>query len=189
MQTRARPLPIPSDRLPYMSVVVRDATYYLRVPSLLTLAQIGEAVDGDSIRSVAALFGGVAGGAGLIASFEEARHGGPPLLQALGCLLGVSWADPVVELQAERPTTWTAEAIAKFGGAVYEEMYEAGWTLANMVKAAVALTDQITAATTLEQGVLEKASFFGSPKATTSSEPSTPSAPSSTASPGSAFET
>lgn len=184
MKNRERPLMIPPADLPYMSVVTRGVTYYLRVPSLLVISRIGQAIDRGSMLSMFSLAAAVASGQSLIRSVEAARQGGPQVIELLGCLIGIAWADPAVELETVKPTSWTAESVSSYGSAVYEELHEAGWTLSQELALGLALMEQIGINTSIEEAVQEKARFLGRTTGSSSVEPSTPNAPSSAASLG-----
>ena len=183
MKLRPTPLADPPNRLPYLKVVVGGQTFWARTPSLLTIAHIAKVLDRSNLDPLLELGATVVAGQSLLRAFEAVRDKGGDVLELAGCLVGIGWADPAWELETPRPDAWTAESMAAFGGPVWEELHEAGWKLGQVVGLMLALIEQITAQSSIEGEVLERARFFARPRVTTISEPSTPSAPSSVVDP------
>lgn len=181
MKPRAAFLPPVPDRPPYIAVTAGEVRYSLRVPSLMTVGLVGQALDRSTLASILGLLAQIAEGRSVLVALELARQRGPEILQLLGVLIGVSWVDPTFELESERPSSWSTTSVAAYGTAVLEELHEAGWTLSWCAALGLALSTEIQRIATLEAEVQEQARFFGRKKAAPNAEKSTQSAPSSAA--------
>lgn len=163
MQPRPTPMPPVPDRAPYLRVRVDGDDLVLKVPSLYLVGQVIRALEVEKhFGSLAAL----AASTDTIARLVAMMRSGPELCELAGAMLGCAWADPIRELDAERPKVWTDGSARAFGGAVYEELHEAGWTTAHIAKAAILVGRQIWEAANIEKEVHEMADFFGLPKGT-----------------------
>lgn len=178
MKTRARPLPTPAEGAPYIRVAVAGrGEFILRTPSLHRVARLVRAA---KVRSVAAAMAALSTGGGLLASLRVAQEGGAELLELLGALVGISWADPVSELETPIPTEFTEAAVLAYGAAVYDELDRDGWTFEHIVVCALAIGEQVAARSALTTEALDRASFFAGKTAPTTAPSSKSSASSST---------
>lgn len=178
MQSRPAPLPPAPDRAPYLRIRVDGSDLVLKVPSLYLVGQVVRALEVEKhFGSLAAL----ASSDDTIARLVAMMRSGPELCELAGAMIGCAWADPILELDAQRPRVWTDGDARAFGGAVYEELHEAGWATAHIAKAAILVGRQIWEAASIEKEVREMADFFGLQKGTRPAEtpPSTPSGPGS----------
>lgn len=181
MKRRTDQLPIPADRAPYFRVVAAGATVYLRTPSLPVLAKLGAVMGPAQLRSLWLISAAVQGGSSLMDALLAARAGAGDALAVVGAVVGVAWADPVLELDTQLPAEWTAPDLAAFGEAVFEELHEAGWKLGAIVACALAVAEQVSELAAFEAEVQERVRFFLRPKGTGPAPSPTPSAPSSEA--------
>lgn len=165
MHTRAEPLPTPPERAPYFRVERAGVTHVLRCPSLFTFGRVAKVLERDHFRSLMMALVAVERGSSLAEAMMAVKNGAADGVALVGGLIGLAWADPVLELAAPVPQSWTAEGLAEFGGAVYEEFYEAGWSLNELLVAALAVGEQVMAMTTIEQDVQQRAAFFARRKA------------------------
>jgi hypothetical protein len=179
VRVRATPLPIPSGDPPYFRVIGGGVTYYARTPSLMTIAVVGRALDIGAVSSILGLASQVSSGASILQLLVAARQSAPEVLALLGCLVGLAWADPVVELETPRPAVWDATTVVAYGSGVLEELHEGGWGLNRQLAYGLAVIEQLSALTAIEEAVQERARFFARPRGTTTGGASTPSAPSS----------
>jgi hypothetical protein len=160
--------------------VVAGATVHLRTPSLPLLSKVGQALSKEQLRSVLLVSAAVSGGNGLLDALAAARSGMGDALGLVGAVVGVAWADPVLELETTQPAEWTPETLAAFGASVFEELHEQGWKLGQIVACSLAVAEQVSELATFEAEVQERVRFFLRSKAGASAPSSRPSATSST---------
>jgi hypothetical protein len=161
MQLRPNPLPAPPDRMPYIRVSAGDSVVVLRIPSLHQSAQLASALDRSELVRLAPLLSGRTPLTALVAA-------GPAILEMMGALIGLAWADPVLQLSTPAPRDLSAGSVRPYGAEVYEELHEAGWPLSRMLAATMVVLRETAAASAIEQEVQELASFFGVPMLTPS---------------------
>jgi hypothetical protein len=179
MRTRAEPLPTPPDRAPYFRASIGPTVLWMRTPSLVLLAELGQVLGQDQIRAVLLVTAAVQGAGSLLEALGAARAGAGSALGLVGAVVGVAWADPLLELETARPERWTAETLSAYGAAVFEELHEAGWGLGPLVVAALAVAEQVSQTVAFEQEVQERVRFFLRPKGAASAPSPSPSASSS----------
>lgn len=174
MRTRATPLDIPPARPPYFTVVCAGTTWYLRAPSLHRVARMIQAIGPEHQARLQAVASMVGQGRSLVSLVTSA----PDVLELFGALVGITWADPIYDLEAPAWTT-SAGDLARYGEAVFEELHEAGWSLQNIALAGLAIARQVQQGSQIDQEVTDKAAFFLQPKEPGSSRRSMSSATSS----------
>jgi hypothetical protein len=174
MRLRAQPLPDCPDRAPYIRVrvAVVDEPVVLRVPSVATVAKIAGCLDRQHVAVIVGLVVGVSEGQPLLASLIGARASAPGAVGLAAALLGLAWADPVLELETPRPPVFSSTALEEFGGAVLEELHEAGWSFGAIVAAVVALLLEVEQAGRLEDEVAARIRFFAETRARATAESS-----------------
>lgn len=181
MRTRPTPLDAPPARSPYFTVVVAGETRHLRTPSLHRIGSVLRAVPAEHRARLMAAAGMVSAGRSLVQMAVAA----PEILEALAALVGIAWADPVLELETP---PWTSGEVGPYGAAVCEELHEAGWQLRHVALAGLAVARQVQVETELDKEVTAMAAFFRPDPAPSNSNESTSSATTSEPTPGEVSE-
>lgn len=153
MRVRSEVLPDPPDRKPYLRVLAGGREYVLRVPSLHRAALLAQAVTSAELGAFARLIAN--------RSIGAVVQGAPSMLEAIGALIGASWADPLFELETPAPGDWLPEYVRAYGAAIHEELHEAGWPLSWQLAAAGAVLRELVELSRAEAEVQELAGFFG----------------------------
>lgn len=169
MKTRSEPLEIP-DRLPYFRVDcgARGAFTFRRLPPSRYVSEflpIAQLIDANRLTLVAQMERVERMGdesltdderMALVEEIEQANAGYCEAVAVLewcwSWVVGSMWADPVVELEARttldtpalRREAWPPDAGELdecFGRAVFEELYDAGWTSPQIATLGARLTE------------------------------------------------
>lgn len=163
---RQPPGPEPPDRPPYIQLAhPAMGAVVLRVPSALMAGRLAGLVSDEQRETIALLQGlqqGIADAdTDRVGQLWQMVQGSVEALSILGALVGLSWADPRWALDAVAPPReeQTTETVLAYGAAVYEELYEAGWTLAQLIQAATVLYRHMSSAFALFEEGRARADF------------------------------
>lgn len=177
MKKRTEPRLVP-DSPAYVLVELTRGPHHLRIPSTLA----GAKLFGDMPPAVVQNFQNIT--AGGFSSLEEmmsaVQRGGPQMLALCGAVLGMSWF--VAETDLESVLKKGEDPLA-FGERVFEEMYEAGYTLDEILTLFFVVAAEWLKASGRAAEVIQRADFFSRLRGVTRSSPST-SASTSSETPG-----
>lgn len=182
MKRRDHALNAPPERAPYFKVQVRGEVWTLRTPGLHRVGLLAKLLTPEQGREAMLLAMASGPSPNVVVIVQALQSVGAELVELLGAAIGSAWADPTYALETPQPADWARrEHIRAYGAAVYEELYEAGWSFSQMLALALALFEQVSEAARFEREVQERLSFFLGPRATKSDDASpsssAPSAP------------
>lgn len=120
MRQRARPRPIPPDSGLHFSATVGDRETWWRIPFPIYIAPLIKAH------------------ATAISAPTDEIEMTVDVALVVAAALGRCWADPDTELQ-----TPPSRDVVAYGEAVAEELYEAGWSLADVMEAGAAVMGRL----------------------------------------------
>lgn len=168
MKTRSTPGPTPPERPPYFRVTVLERTIVLRTPSLHKAGTFLRAVPVEKQGELIGTLSMAAGG-----NLLRAIMGAPDVLELVAALVGISWADPELELEAG---SWDGVSDpSPYGHLVLEELHEAGWGLSPIARAGLKVAREIMETNAIDQEVRELTAFFRRPRGLSSASESSSS--------------
>ncbi len=174
MRERQSPTKIPHPlRAPYFRATVQEASYVLRTPSLYSASKLlRDSVPQTTLGKLMMLADPEAR-----SNFMMMLHASPEVCELFGLVIGICWADPLVEIEATLPQPVDGNAISAYGSAVFEELHAEGWTLVDIATIALSIVDHLVEANKIDDAVTERAAFFLRPPdtATPSVSPSSAS--------------
>ena len=155
MRARAVPREIP-DSLIYLEVVLPQGIHHFRVPSQIVGARLLGALPPEALAALQR-----AGAGSPDALLAALREVGVPALQIAGAAIASAWFHREIDLEAAE---LKGESPLAYGERVYEEIYEAGYSLDSILRVAVLIATEWLSQAGVAAEALRRADFFGRPK-------------------------
>lgn len=154
MKTRPEPKAVP-ERAPYFQAQVFEGKppLVLRAPSLPTISALAKQVTPDQRNLLLGIGGRVAAGDSLLGLLLMADE----VLPLLAGVVGMCWADPLLEIEAMRDP---GEPLEAYGARVVEELHEEGWQMQHLVLTAVSVFDQVQKSALIDKEVAARLAFL-----------------------------
>lgn len=164
MRTRSEPKVVPP-RAPYFTIQVLEPgpELTLRAPSVSAATALGKSVPEQQQKQLLGIAAKAASGGNLLGLLLAADE----VLPLLAGVVGICWADPMLELESARAED---ELLAAYGARVMEELHEEGWEVQHVALAAMSIFDRVRKSTEISREVAERLAFLAPTRA--SSRPS-----------------
>lgn len=165
MKTRLTPRVIPDSNL-YLAIKLdrEDApVHHLRVPSPMAGAKAAKGLPPDLLQHLQQ----VGNMAGVRAMAMEA---GAPALSLAGYIVALAWHNETLDMES---TPLPKEGTLEFGERAYEELYEAGYSLDEILQMAIIVGGEWLTRNGKAAEAIQRADFFGLTKGVKNSSPST----------------
>lgn len=172
MIPRASPRTVPEDNPVYIEVELAKGTHHLRIPSTIAGARAMGALPKDLIDTVRE----VDPAAGLTEILQLARSAGPQALSLAGHVVGVAWHHRTLDLESVQRAK---EDPLVHGERVFEELYEAGYSLDEILSLAFVVATEWLTRNGRAAEALKRADFFAPTRGGMTSLPSTSASTSS----------
>lgn len=165
MKKRVNSRTIPHESPIYIEVTLKCGKHHLRIPSSIAGARMLSEVPADLIEVLRGI-----SKAPKDDLLGQVRSAGIPILSLIGHLLSAAWHHKELDLETEREKNETALA---HGERVFEELYEAGYSLDEIIQMALIVGAEWITQNGKAAEVVQRADFFGQTKGEMKSSPST----------------